>query len=378
MKFKIVMLAVATVSTSSAYAGGMEVTRLPTEMMFEKGSHASLSFGQFNPDVTGSIYADKNSMYKDRSAITATFKTQINDKISLGFANYKSAEIQLDYTNASASDFFISSSLPNPYVDLKIETMAFLGRYQMTESFSVIGGLKYTTGSGGGNVLISPAGIIAAGEDSAIGGIFGISYEIPEIALRISGFYQAKQEMSHRTNTTVTGPTVIDLQNTKSALPASFTVDFQTGIAVDTLLYGSIHRALWDDAHISFWSKAGALGGTDGLGTGEGYVQKTTWTDTTSLSLGIGRKLTDKWAISSSLNYEAPSEAAGTSLLSTSDGVRGITLGSKYSFDNMTITAGINYSQLGDKKVDPAGALPEGSFTNNSITSFGLKLGYNF
>ena len=200
------MLAVATVSTSSAYAGGMEVTRLPTEMMFEKGSHASLSFGQFNPDVTGSIYADKNSMYKDRSAITATFKTQINDKISLGFANYKSAEIQLDYTNASASDFFISSSLPNPYVDLKIETMAFLGRYQMSESFSVIGGLKYTTGSGGGNVLISPAGIIAAGEDSAIGGIFGISYEIPEIALRISGFYQAKQEMSHKTNTTVTGP----------------------------------------------------------------------------------------------------------------------------------------------------------------------------
>jgi long-subunit fatty acid transport protein len=96
------------------------------------------------------------------------------------------------------------------------------------------------------------------------------------------------------------------------------------------------------------------------------------------LSLGIGRKLTDRWAISSSLNYEAPSESAGTSLLSTTDGVSGITIGSKYSFDSMTITAGINYSQLGDKKVDPAGALPEGSFTDNSVTSFGLKLGYNF
>ena len=96
------------------------------------------------------------------------------------------------------------------------------------------------------------------------------------------------------------------------------------------------------------------------------------------MSLGIGRKLTDRWAISSSLNYEAPSESAGTSLLSTTDGVSGITIGSKYSFDSITITAGINYSQLGDKKVDPACALPEGSFTDNSVTSFGLKLGYNF
>jgi long-subunit fatty acid transport protein len=368
MKFKIAMLAVATVSTSSVYAGGMEVTRLPAEMMFEKGSHASLSFGQFSPDVTDNNYATKGSMYKDRTAMSATFKTQINDKISVGFASYKSAEIQLDYTNASV--YFSSASLPNPYVDLTIESMALLGRYAVSDSLSVIGGLKYSTGTGGGNVLSAPPGVIAAGEDSTVGGVVGISYENPEIALRISGVYQAKQEMRHTSSTTYSG-SKITLEDTKSALPASLTIDFQSGIAADTLLFGSIHRALWSDAHISFWSPT-SLGGADS------YVQKTTWTDTTSLSLGIGRKLTDKWAISSSLNYEAPSEAAGTSLLSTTDGVRGITLGSKYSFDNMTVTAGINYSQLGDKKVNPAGALPEGSFTNNSVTSFGLKLGYNF
>ena len=32
MKFKIAILAMATVSASGAYAGGMEVTRLPTAM----------------------------------------------------------------------------------------------------------------------------------------------------------------------------------------------------------------------------------------------------------------------------------------------------------------------------------------------------------
>ncbi|MDB4130164.1 hypothetical protein N9581_00460 [Amylibacter sp.] len=374
MKFKFALIAVASVSASSAYAGGMEVTRLPTSMMFEDGNYASLSFGKFSPDVTDNVYATNGSMYKDRSAITATFKTQISDKISIGFASYKSAEIQLDYSNASV--LFSSQELPDPYVDLGIETMALLGRYEVFNNISIVGGLKYSKGSGGGNVLISPQGVIVAGEDTSLGGIIGFSYENPEIAMRISGVYQAKQDMEHATTTTLTGES-FDLEDTKSALPASFTIDFQTGIAADTLLFGSIHHALWDDAHISFWSE-GELGGTDGAGNGTGYVQKTTWTDTTSLSLGIGRKLSEKWSVSTSLNYEAPSEAAGTSLLSTTDGVRGITLGGKYTFDKMTLTAGVNYSQLGDKKVDPAGALPEGSFTDNSVTSFGIKLGYNF
>ena len=101
MKFKFALIAVATVSVSSAYAGGMEVTRLPTSMMFEDGNHASISFGKFSPDVTDNKFATKGSMYKDRTATTATFKTQISDKISVGFASYKSAEIQLDYTTAS-------------------------------------------------------------------------------------------------------------------------------------------------------------------------------------------------------------------------------------------------------------------------------------
>ena len=74
----------------------------------------------------------KGSMYKDRSAITATFKTQINDKISLGF---REAISRLKFswitpTQVQVTLFLMRSSLPNPYVDLTIETMALLGRYR--------------------------------------------------------------------------------------------------------------------------------------------------------------------------------------------------------------------------------------------------------
>jgi long-subunit fatty acid transport protein len=261
-------------------------------------------------------------------------------------------------------------------VDLSVDTLALLARYELAERVSIIGGLRYSTGSGGGNVLIAPAGTIQAQDDSVLGGIVGVSYEKPEIALRISGTYQAKQDMSHPTTTNL-GAGPVDLENTKSALPESFTIDFQSGIAPNTLLFGSIHRAFWSDAHISFWT-APAVGGTDGRGAGPAqYVQKSTWTDTTSLSLGIGRKLSDQWAVSASFNYEGSSEPTGTSLLSTTDGVRGITLGGKYTSEGgTTISVGINRSSLGDKAVTANGAT--GTFTNNSVTSIGFKIGHNF
>ena len=366
--------ALVCVGGSGAFAGGMEVTRLPTDMMFEKGNHVSISFGRFEPDVTDDLYATEGSMYNDRSATTLTFKTQINDKISIGVAKYKSAEISLDYAESTA----LGGAVTPVTVDLTVDTLALLGRYELNDNLSMIGGLKYSTGSGGGNVLVAPEGTIQAQDDSVLGGIVGVSFEKPEIALRISGTYQAKQDMSHPTTTNLGAP--IDLENTKSALPESFTIDFQSGIAPNTLLFGSIHRAFWSDAHISFWTQPNT-GGLDGLGNvtnapnGE-YVQKSTWTNTTSLSLGIGRKLSDQWAVSASFNYEGSSEPTGTSLLSTTDGVRGITLGGKYTVDNTTISVGVNRSKLGDKTVTSLGS--DGIFANNSITTIGFKIGQSF
>ena len=366
------------VGGSGAFAGGMEVTRLPTDMMFEDGNYVSISFGRFEPDVTDDVYATEGSMYNDRSATSLTFKTQINDKISIGVAKYKSAEISLDYAESTA----LGGAVTPVTVDLTVETLALLGRYELNDNLSMIGGLKYSTGSGGGNVMAAPAGNIQAEDDSVLGGIVGVSYEKPEIALRISGTYQAKQDMAHPTTTNL-GAGPVDLENTKSALPESFTIDFQSGIAPNTLLFGSIHRAFWSDAHISFWTQP-TSGGLNGAGAltnapnGE-YVQKSTWTNTTSLSLGIGRKLSDQWAVSASFNYEGSSEPTGGSLLSTTDGVRGITLGGKYTLDDMTISAGINHSKLGDKAVSVAafGGLT-GNFNNNSVTTIGIKVGYNF
>ena len=388
----VAAFAFAALGASNVFAAGMERTRLPTSMMFEEGNYASLSFSSTAPDVTDNLYAPSKSMYTDYSSVTGTFKTQLNEKLSVGLARYQSEGIDLSYVNSGSTFSGLGGptnfknypyvglcSLPGatcsgaqiaqltafgnmnePYVNLKVVSTALMFGYKVKDDVTVIAGVKHSAGSATADVVSSPYGDGTHDKSTDTAIILGASFERPEIALRATLIYQAKAEFSHSAKTVLPtiGVTSV-LTNTKSATPERLTLDFQTGIAKDTLLFGSIHHAKWSDAHIYF----------DGSAT-----PKSTWTTTNSFSLGIGRKLSDTWAISASLNKEAASEATGSSLLSTTDGVTGITLGGKYTRDNMTITAGVNKSELGDKTVTSiAGA---GTFSGNSATTFGFKIGF--
>jgi long-chain fatty acid transport protein len=248
-----------------------------------------------------------------------------------------------------------------PFVDLSFKSTVFVANYAVSDRVDVFGGIKYSAGSATGNVLINPHGDLDASEGTATSPVVGVSYSIPDIALRVTATYQGKASTTHKTTRTYNGATET-LEKTKAALPESFTLDFQTGIAADTLVFGSIHRAKWGDAHIYF----------DGASE-----PKTTWSDSTTYSLGVGRKINENWAVSASLNYEEGTEAAGTSLLSTTNGVRGVTLGARYTMDKMTFSVGVNYSEFGNKTVTAA-PLGVGEFKNNSMTSVGVKVGFQF
>jgi long-subunit fatty acid transport protein len=250
---------------------------------------------------------------------------------------------------------------PEPFVDLSFKSTVLVANYKLSEGLDVFGGVKFSAGSAAGNVLANPHGDLNASEGTATSPVIGVSYSIPDIALRVSATYQGKAETSHKTTRTYNGVTET-LKPTTAALPESLTLDFQTGVAKDTLVFGSIHRARWGGAHIFF----------DGAAE-----PKTTWTDSTTYSLGVGRKIDENWAVSASFNYEEGTESAGTSLLSTTNGVRGVTLGARYTTGNITVSLGANYSEFGDKTVT-ASPLGVGKFSNNSMTSVGLKLGFSF
>ena len=353
MKKYLLASTVLVAGTSTAFAGGMEVGRFNPGFMFQGGNYAELSMTSTNMDVTDDLYSPNGSMLNDMTNINASVNMALNDKLSIGLSHYDAGKIDLSYLGNGGP-------LPNAYVDLTLKSTALVLNYSLNDSMFVFGGAKYSTGKATANVLADPAGDLVVDSDSAVSPILGVSYARPDIALRFSLTYQGKVETSHATTSRIGGVTS-DLAPTQAAFPESLTLDFQTGIAANTLVFGSIHRAKWSDAHIYF----------DGSTT-----PKSTWDNSTNVTLGVGRNLSDAWAVSASVNYEAASENTGNSLLSTTDGSRGVTLGARYTMDKITVSLGVNHTRFGDKTVTSLAG--PGKFTGNSATTVGLNVGYSF
>ena len=390
MTYKLTTLTVVSAivaGSGMAVAGGIEFDRLPMSMMFETGNYASLAYRSTAIDASDDVYSPNGSMYRTTTTITPSFKYQINDKLFVGLTRYQSAKVNLSYigkggpfTGVNFSDLnpdLPAVALPEPHLDLQAHTTALIAGYNVNESISVVAGLKRNEAEASGNIISNPYGEFVAEKGTDNSFVVGASFAKPEIALRVTGYYESKVDISHAMTATGTVASLNLLAgagtfaNTTSSLPETYTIDFQTGVAADTLLYGSVKRALWTDAHIFMYD-----GPTTAATSTQTLVQKTTHTNTTTLSLGLGRKLSDEWAVSVSTNYEKATASTGTSLLSTTDGQSGISLGGKYTSGEMTVSGGVNYTRLGDKIVTTfAGA---GQFKESSSTTVGLKVGYNF
>ena len=108
---------------------------------------------------------------------------------------------------------------------------------------------------------------------------------------------------------------------------------------------------------------------------GQGIIE---FEDTITYSLGFGRQFNDHWTGLISVIYE-PEGNPLVSPLAPTNGFWGATLGAVYSNKNMRVTAGVNYTKLGD--ATPEIGTPDtavASFTDNSSVGFGLKVGWSF
>ncbi|MDB3911439.1 hypothetical protein N9381_06530 [Paracoccaceae bacterium] len=365
MSFKpkaLSMAMVAICSAGSVVAGGADVTLMPTEVMFEKGTYFEISSAKVTPNVTGTTVAPKISMLPSYSANTLAFKMDLNEKVSVGFANYLSAGINVDYRDTGVLAAF---------VDLSIRSRLLAVKYQVNENLSILGGWKHSkTSNATANVLKNPVGVltIPSASDSALA--LGIAYEKPEIALRVSGLYQSatKFDLPMTAAGHPSGSSV--LLNGKAGLPKSMTLRFQSGVAKDTLIFGSVHRGDWAKSQIEFE--------TDFSGSPSAYSGKSgkldarsSFTTTTAYTLGLGRKLSEKYAVSATYGWEKGSGATGESLLSTTNGKKSLTLGGKFTSGRLTLSAGYSRIKLGDYTKTTGSYV----FSNNKANVIGVKLG---
>ena len=148
-------------------------------------------------------------------------------------------------------------------------------------------------------------------------------------------------------------------------LPETIRLNFQTGIAKDTLLFGSIEHAKWGDAQIDVATGSDAT------------AIATEFDNTTSYSIGIGRKLNEQWSISATYSKEPGTSSTSESLFTVSNGSEGVTLGARYTQGNMVVSGGVNYTRVGDVTVESDGTTLA-TYKGNTVTGIGVKVGFTF
>ena len=64
--------------------------------------------------------------------------------------------------------------------------------------------------------------------------------------------------------------------------------------------------------------------------------------------------------------------------LGPTDGKKSLTIGVSYTKDNMKISGGISYVEIGTAETTLNGAIASGVFKGNSAVGVGIKIGYSF
>ena len=380
----------ATVVSTPLFSGGWETGRLDNSFMYEEGGFGQFGVLSVNYDVGANIQhpsAPKHEMAKNQSRTAFAVKMGLGD-FDLGLTRYHSGAIQLDgqggnLDGCDPTTAAIALCSVVPSADVTIYSTALLARYSVNENISVFGGLNQFALSDSDVTTI--AGYYKVDAKSENVTVLGAAYEIPDIALRVEAVFQEETNTSLSASSSLSPllPTT-PISGASYTIPETLTLNFQSGIAENTLLFGSIHQQSWDTAQIVIPANLNGINPVTFAADTPVSAVGSSFSDKTSYSIGVGRKISDKLSLSISYSQEDGGGPTTDDPFTLSDGSQGITFGARYSLnDNMTVSAGYNYTTAGDVNVvhEVAPGVPSGltaNYTDNSTSALGVRLAINF
>ncbi|MBD1205902.1 MAG: outer membrane protein transport protein [Rhodobacteraceae bacterium] len=370
------------VGTLTAQAGGIDRSRIAYSALFEAGRYIELSFSNVKPEVTGTytgaaaaLGTQTGNMAGSYTNLSFAYKADIND--SLSYAIFINTPYGADASYSQGLYTGLTATWES-------QQIAAVLKYKIDENISVYGGLRYVESeaqialpdqliraglAAAGNPLagLAPAGTLAysatGAKDGQVGVIVGAAYERPDIALRVGLTYESGVSHSFATRETFVAAGAVNAAGvTNVEIPDAVTLDFQTGIAADTLLFGSVRYAEW-----TVWEVRPPVYNAnfnDNITDFDNNV--VTW------QLGVGRRLNENLSVFARATYEK-ANGGEASRLAPTDGSTGFGLGATWRQDGVKVTGGLEYVKLGDA-VDGSGT----RFAGNSAIGFGLTLGYSF
>ena len=389
MKLKLTSGALLLMTTTAAHAVGLDRSNQDVGAIFEDGNYVELSFGAISPDISGEDVipltpagnAEYDSVADDFYQFGASVTYRFNDQIAVALIYDQPYGADVDYPGSGAATL-----LGGTRAELNSDALTALVRYEFDDNWSVHGGVVVEridgsvslSGQAYGPIL--PPGDprtlngynVELDESTGTGFVIGSAYERPDIALRVALTYRSGVEHEFGTVETVNGvqvsaPGAVTTVDT----PETFNLDFQTGVAPGTLVFGQIRYALYGDVKLSptFFDAASEPGvdGSSLVNIDDGF----------SYSIGVGRQFTDAFSGSIAIGYEPEDDDDQVSPLAPTNGNTSISLGGQYEFGDIVLAGGVRYTAFNDARPETADTA-RANFDDNSAVSLGLRVGYNF
>lgn len=361
--------ALAALAAGSAVASGVERSTQSVGILFEEGKYAEVSFSYFNPDVSGSSAIlgptlSSGDMLASFTNLTLGYKQALSDRLDIAIVLDQPIGANVDYPNGT------NYPIQGTTADLQSNAITGFLRYKLPSNFSVIGGVRAMRTSGEATITTppdqsAPPYTLETSTETDFGYVVGIAWEKPEIAARVALTYNSA--ITHDFVATESSPFTggLPVETTFSTeIPESINLEFQTGIAADTLLFGSIRWVNWTEFTIDPDEYRVVY---------PEYALVEYDSDRITYNLGLGRKFNETWSGAVLFGYEE-SNGKITGNLGPNDGYRSVGLALTYTQGNAKVTGGVRYAEIGDATTRSL----NGDFEDNHGWGFGLRLGMSF
>ncbi len=347
VRISILALAAGMIG-STAFAAGIERNAPSSRVLFEDGRYLEFAMRYVSPDLSGNAGpgAPTGNLLESYASFGFAYKADLTDRLSYA----------LILDEPWGVDTLYQGGAPYTGVDAELNSRELTGilAFDLGERVKVYGGLRVQQTEAAAAIPFVGGYTIETDKQTDLGYLVGAAYQIPEIALRVAATYYSP--IKHTLNSTEFN--AFDDQ-TVVETPEAVNLEFQSGIAKDTLIFGSIRWVNWSDFAIAPPNYP--------LGTLVDYEK-----DWTNYTLGVGRKFNDTWSGFIQASHEPASKTVLTTL-GPIDGRSSLGIGATYTKDNVKITGGVTYSWLGD-----AENVLATQFDDGSAIGIGVRVGYTF
>jgi len=383
---------IAIAAAGSVHAAALEQTVPATiRLLYQEGRYIEFGVAWTDPDQSGDgavlpailpffpdgaeLDGNTGDVFESRWSFSGAYKADLNDRLSYALIFDQPLQSDTKYGNGS----FPPLPLPLPaslyggsLADLKTYQISGVLAYDVNPNVKVFGGLRAQRLDAEAAVSFVSDYSVEADDKWGYGWLLGAAYERPEIAMRVALTYQSKIGYDLDTTETITSlatglPDTTDT-NTDVDTPQSVQLDFQTGVAAQTLVFGYIRWVDWSEFLVAPPVYEETIEGL--IGTRRPLIQY--GDDWWTYNLGVGRQLTDALAGSVAITWE-PSVGGEMTSLGPYDGRTTGTVALTYEVNGFDITGGLSYGVLGDTE-----NLLETDFNDGSVWGAGLRVGYTF